>query len=179
MDVAGLVLIHHGLLARQRADPVSARRYFTEAIAESDRQGEIYDRAIAVEMLGLVQCECGEYAHAAASFLDSLHDWRTVGTRESLVDWLAMVATLAEAVGEPVRLCRWFGAVEAQAEILGFHFPQYERNEFDRTAARVRSGPADQNWAAGRQLSLDRVTKEAASWLDEISSRPGALTERR
>ncbi len=81
-----------------------------------------------------------------------------------------MVATLAEAVGELVRSCRWFGAVEAQVEIYGFNFPLPERVEFARTAARVRSGPADQNWAAGRQLSLDRVTDEAASWLDEVAT---------
>jgi non-specific serine/threonine protein kinase len=170
-DVTGIVLLNHGLLDRQLADPAAARRHFIDAIAESERHGEIYDQAIAVEMLGLVQCESGEYVPAAENLLDSLHAWRAVGTRESLVDWLAMVATLAEAVGEPVRSCRWFGALEAQVEILGFNFPRFERDQFARTAARVRSGPADPNWAAGRQLSLDRVTEEAAEWLRDLTER--------
>ena len=67
------------------------------------------------------------------------------------------------------RACRWFGAVESHAEILGFNFPLPERLEFGRTAERVRSGPADQNWLSGRALSLDRVTEEAADWLRGIA----------
>jgi tetratricopeptide (TPR) repeat protein len=179
IDVPGVVLLNHGMLARQLDDPESARRCFIDALARFDRQGEIYHGAIAAEMLGLVQCECGEHAQAATNLLDSLDGWRTVGTRESLVDWMAMVATLAAAVGEPDRSSRWFGAVEAQVEIYGFNFPKPERERFDRIAESVRTDPADPNWAAGRKRSLDQVTEEAASWLDEISARPGALTERR
>jgi hypothetical protein len=130
-------------------------------------------------MLGLVHCECGEYPQAAARYLNSLDDWRTVGTKESLVDWLAMVATLAAAVGEANRASRWFGAVEAQAEIYGFNFPQPERARFARTAESVRTGPKDSEWAAGRERSIEQVTEEAANWLDEISARPGTRTERR
>lgn len=163
-------MLAHGMLARQLDNPVSAKRCFTDALALSDRQGELYDRAIAAEMLGLLHCECGEFAQAAVNFLDSLDDWRTVGTRESLVDWLAMVATLAAAVDEPDRASRWFGVVEAQAEIYGFNFPKPERARFTRTAESVRTSLADPNWAAGRTLSLDQVTDEAAAWLLKIAA---------
>lgn len=107
---------------------------------------------------------------AAAYLRESLDDWRLVGTRESLIDWLAIVATLAAAIGESTRSCRWFGAVEAQVEILGFNFPLPERVEFGKTAERVRTGPDDPNGTAGRNLSLDQVTDEAAEWLDGLAN---------
>ncbi len=168
-DFQGLVLQNRGVLARRRGDLQLATTCYIDSFAHSTRTGDDYARAIAGELLGLVQCDCGEYAVAAASFLGALDGWRTAGTRESLIDWLAMVATLAEAVGEPARASRWFGAVESHAEILGFNFPLPERLEFGRTAERVRSGPADQNWLSGRALSLDRVTEEAADWLRTIA----------
>lgn len=167
IDVPGFVLYNRGMLARQLDDLDSARRFFTDALARFDRKGDVYYRAIASEMLGLTQCECGDYAKAVTSLLDSLDDWRTVGTRESLIDWMAMVATLAAAVDEPERASRWFGAVEAQAEIYGFNFPVPELERFARTAERVRTGPADPNWSAGRTLTLAQVTAEAAAWLDD------------
>ena len=181
-DVLGLVLVNRGILARRFGDLQQARGYFTDVLARFSRLGDVVDvshRAIAGELLGLVLCDCGEHELAAAHLRESLDEWRMVGTRESLIDWLAMVATLAEAVGELVRSCRWFGAVEAQVEIYGFNFPLPERVEFDRIAESVRTGSADPTWTAGRKLSLDQVTEEAANWLDEILARPGALTQRR
>jgi predicted ATPase len=169
-DALAEASIHRGVIARRRRHLPRAKDYFTESTTRFDGSNDIYGRAIARELLGLVQCDCGTFALAANSFLASLDDWRTLGTRESLIDWLAMVATLAEATGEPVRACRWFGAVEAHAQTLGFNFPLPERLEFARTAERVRTGPADQNWSSGRALSLDRVTEEAADWLRTIST---------
>jgi predicted ATPase/transcriptional regulator with XRE-family HTH domain len=175
VDFPAVVSQLRGLLARRRGDRQRARSFLIDAFERSTTSGDIYERAIALELLGLVQCDSGEFTRAAASFLESLDDWKAVGTRESLIDWLAIVATLAEATGEPVRACRWFGAVEAHAEILAFNFPLPERREFARTAGRVRKGPADPNWTAGRNLSLDQATEEAAVWLRRWSRVQGQV----
>jgi predicted ATPase/transcriptional regulator with XRE-family HTH domain len=168
-DFQGFVLQNRGILARRLGDLQLATTCFIDSCAHSTRTGDDYQRAIAREFLGLIQCDAGEYSQAAVTYLESLDDWRTAGTRESLIDWLAMVATLAEAVGEPARARRWFGAVEAQVEILGFNFPLPERLEFARAAERVRSGPSDPHWSSGRSLSLERATEEAADWLRGIA----------
>jgi DNA-binding NarL/FixJ family response regulator len=87
------------------------------------------------------------------------------------------VASLAAAVGEREGAARWFGAVEAQAEILGFNFPRPERARFARIADDVRSALGDAAvaaWAAGRALSLEQATAEAAAML----AAPDTATDR-
>lgn len=168
LDFHAVVLQLRGLLARRLGKLQEARTCFIEAFARATTSGDTYLRAIVGELMGLVHCDSGDFTRAAASFLESLDDWKAVGTRESLIDWLAMVATLAAATGEPILACRWFGTVEAHAEILAFNFPLPERREFARTAERVRTGPADPNWTAGRNLSLDQATEEAAAWLRRL-----------
>jgi predicted ATPase len=177
VDVPGTVLKNRGILARRRGDLQQSRTYFTDALARFGYCGDVFSHAIAAELLGLVHCDCSEHELAARYFRESLEDWRAVGTRESLIDWLAMVATLAAAAGELSRSSRWFGAVEAQAEIYGFNFPLPERVEFDRTAESVRTGPADPDWIAGRELSLDQVTEEAAGWLEEMATLARSLPQ--
>ena len=68
-----------------------------------------------------------------------------------------MMASLAAATGRADRSARWFGAVEARVEVVGFAFPLPEQARFGRIAGDARAvlgetafGAA---WAAGRALS--------------------------
>ena len=172
-------LISRGFLARRLGHLQRAKDHFTDAAARFDRSGDIYGRAIARELLGLVECECGEHALAAANFLDSLvigersapgKVWST-GSRW----WRPSPKPSANRRDRAAGLARSKRRWRFMASI--FHCPSATSS----TESRHASAPPwrTQNWAAGRQLSLDRVTEEAASWLDEISDRPGVPIERR
>jgi non-specific serine/threonine protein kinase len=174
-DIAFLC-VQRGILAHRQGGLDRAAAHLTDALALSRDIGNLYVAAIALELLGFVSTDRGDYARAGAHYAESLACWRAVGAKEGLVDWLALVASLAAAVGQPGRAARWFGAVEAQAEVLGFDFPLPERARFVRIADDVRSALGDAAvaaWAAGRALSLERATAEAAAML----AAPDALTD--
>ena len=166
--------MQRGLLAHRRGDLNRAGGYLTDALALSRDVGDQYVAAIALELLGFVLTDRGEHGQAAARYGEALACWREVGTREGLVDWLAMVASLAMAVGETEQAARWFGSVEAQVEVLGFSWPLPEQARFGRIADDVRSSLGETAfgaaWAAGRALSLERATAEAASLLAALAT---------
>jgi len=169
-DAFGIAIlrVQRGLLANRCGDLDQAVALFTEALVLARDIGSPYVAAIALELLGLALGDCGEYGRAAALYTESLTKWREVGTKEGLVDWLALVASLAAAVNQSERAARWFGTVDEQAKILGFNFPLPERARFARIADEVRTALGDAAvaaWTAGRALSLEQATAEAAAML--------------
>jgi predicted ATPase/DNA-binding CsgD family transcriptional regulator len=168
--------VQRGLLAHRQRDLDRAAALLTEAVAFARDTGDPYIGPIALEVLGFVLADRGEYVRAAARFSESLANWQEVGTKEGLIDWLAMVACLTAWINKPLQAARWFGTVEAQVEVLGFNYALPERARFARIAEDVRSGPgdvADAAWVAGRALSLEQATAEAAAMLAALDTSTG------
>jgi len=165
----GFTHFYRGILVHRRGDLDGAAADFAAALTCFHETGDAYGRAIALELRGFLLTDRGEHGAAAASLRESLATWREVGTKEGLVDWLALTASLAAAAGKPDQSARWFGAVEARAEVVGFAWPQPEQARFGRIAGDVRSalGDAafDTAWAAGRTLPFERAIADAEAML--------------
>jgi ATP/maltotriose-dependent transcriptional regulator MalT len=180
LDPSANLRVQRGILARRRGDLAQATADFSDALPLARRAGNDYMTALALELLGGVLTERGEYGLAAARFRDALASWRVVGTQEGLVDWLALVASLAAAVGDPERAARWFAVVEAQVEVVGgFFWPLPEQARFGRIAADVRAAlgeaAAGTAWAAGRALPPEQATAEAETLLAALVAPTAAV----
>jgi predicted ATPase/DNA-binding CsgD family transcriptional regulator len=163
-----------GFIAHRRGELDRAAAHFADYLRRAHERQDQYDAAQALEYLGYVLADRGDYVRAAARYRESLACWRDLGTKEGLIDWLAMVATMAAALGERERAVRWFATMEAWAAVLGFAFPLPEQTRFRRTAAGVRAvlGEAAFSEAAtaGRSLTLEAATAEAEAWLAGVNT---------
>jgi DNA-binding CsgD family transcriptional regulator len=132
--------------------------------------GGVFSASGVLSYLGLVRCEQGEFAAAAALLRDGLLANRESSRHEIIVRDLANLATLAQAVDRPELAARLFGVAQALAETIGYVFVLPERASYERAeiAARARLGDGDYAaaYAAGRALSLPQAVAEALAALD-------------
>ena len=166
--------VQRGILAHRRGDLHRARTHLSDAVILSQEVGDVYVTAIALELLASVYADYGEHGLAAMRYGEALACWRDVGTQEGLVDWLALVASLAAAVGKPEQAARWFGSVAAQVEVVGFSWPLPEQARFGCIVDDLRSTLGDSvfeaAWATGRALSSAQATIEAATMLSGLAT---------
>ncbi len=129
---------------------------------------------MALSDLGLVTCDRGDHARAAALFAESLGFWRVVGTQEGLVDWLARVATLAVEAGRPQDAPRLWGAAETVSATIGYALETPERARHERAMATARralgAGGYTRLWGEGRELSADQAAIEARPLLAALAT---------
>jgi DNA-binding CsgD family transcriptional regulator len=124
--------------------------------------------------LGLIVCETGEVARAAALLSETLEMRSSMGTTENLPTSLADVATLANASGQPGAAVRLFGAAASLQELFGTPPMLPERTAYERATANARAALGDAfaaDWAAGRHLTPEtalplaqEVLSIAARW---------------
>jgi len=161
----GMAAYGHGDLAR-------AEQNLEEALALYQMFPDPFGTALTLGYRGLVACDRGDHAGAAARFAASLPLWQEMGNRENQAEWLAGVATLAAALSQPEQASRLFGAAEALRDTLGHAFTPPERTAFERGTNTARSalGPAAfaTAEAAGRALSLDLALVEASRFLASV-----------
>jgi predicted ATPase/DNA-binding CsgD family transcriptional regulator len=161
-----------GMAAYGQGDLARAEQNLEEALALYRTFPDPFGTALTLGYRGLVACDRGDHAGAAARFAASLPLWQEMGNRENQAEWLAGVATLAAARGKPEQAARLFGAAEALRDILGHAFTLPERAAFERgtDAARSAHGPATfaAAEAAGQALSLDLALVEASRFLASI-----------
>jgi non-specific serine/threonine protein kinase len=125
--------------------------------------------ALALDRLGVVACDRGDWAGAAARFAASLPLWRQLGAQESLADWLAGVATLAANCGAPERAARLFGAAEERCDTLGHAFSLPQRASIERAIGAALAALGEvafaAAWTAGQTQPLDQSLDEASEFL--------------
>jgi DNA-binding CsgD family transcriptional regulator len=143
--------------------------------------GDRLNTALTLNYLGIVACDRGDRAGAAARFAAGLPLWTQLGDLWPLADWLAGVATLAVRCGAPERAARLFGAAEALCVELGHAFSLPERASFERAIAAARTALGEAEFAgglaAGRALPLEQALDEAAAFLATIAE-PAPPAER-
>jgi predicted ATPase/DNA-binding CsgD family transcriptional regulator len=175
-----LVCCNLGMLTYWRGDLEQAAALLEQAVALYLQEGDryAYGAAAALSDLALVTCDRGDHVRAAALFAESLMRWQEVGTKEGLADWLARVAVLAGAQGQPEQAVRLFGAAAALRDAIGYAFerPERARHERAQAAARAAVGAAAfaAAWAAGGALSSVEAAAEASRLVADLLDAGGA-----
>ncbi|MDQ3779779.1 MAG: helix-turn-helix transcriptional regulator [Chloroflexota bacterium] len=98
-----------------------------------------------------------------------------------MVDWLARVATLAVAAGQPRHAPGLFGTAETISETIGYALEGSERTRHKRAIATARCALGDvaftRLWDAGREQSAEQAVAQAGPLLAELSTASVATTD--
>jgi DNA-binding CsgD family transcriptional regulator len=159
-----------GIAAYGRGDLAQATAILEDALPPIAGS---WNAAAALNFLGFVACDRGDRTEAAARYAAVLPLWQQLGTRETLADWLAGVATLAATCGAPERTARFSGAAEALCDVLGYIVRLPQRASFERGAAAARAALGEATFAAasaaGRALPLAQAVAEASAFLASLT----------
>jgi non-specific serine/threonine protein kinase len=150
-------------------------------------EGPIFNLFVILNALGLLHCEHGDLERGALALIESCSVWqRGVGTnRESLAEWLAVVARL-----EMIRLhfeqaARLFGAAETLSQTVGVPLvvppPSLYRHQVGTLESELGTGSFRAAWTSGRAASTADAVVEALKALEptsEPSPTPVELTMR-
>jgi DNA-binding CsgD family transcriptional regulator len=126
----------------------------------------------ALNTIGLLRIEQGEWSSAAAALREALAIWLEFGMKERLLYSFAGIATLAAATARAAAAAQLFGAVAALREPLGYEFDLPERARYERgeQAARAALGdaPFAAAFAAGRATRDDETIRAANHLLSVV-----------
>jgi predicted ATPase/uncharacterized protein HemY len=160
-----LVRFNLGEVARSRGEYTAARAHYEECLALDRELGDRRVMASALNRLGDTFFGQQAYEPARARYVESLSIQQGLGHRLGIAIALGSLAALEQAVGEPERAARLWGAAEALREAIGIPMPPNEREAYDQavTAARTALG-ADAfagAWAAGRAMTAESAAAYA------------------
>jgi ATP/maltotriose-dependent transcriptional regulator MalT len=187
-----LATLNLGTIAFFQGKTAQALELMEDARRRYEALDDAYGQAIAWSDLGRTLGDDGELAAAQMAFARSLVQWRRVGTREGMIDWLTRVASLVAYQGRPLDALRWFSAAETVRLQLGYVFDQPERERQRGALERARLSLGEERvaaaWDAGRALPLYEAIDEAGRTLAALRSpqpistsadtAPGGMTPR-
>jgi DNA-binding CsgD family transcriptional regulator/tetratricopeptide (TPR) repeat protein len=117
--------------------------------------------------LGLAALGHGEYERAISSFDEALAMSQRAGRKESLINALEGMASLAGARGEAPLAARLWGAAERAREVTGIALPPGDRALHEPRLAAARSRLGETAWEValteGQAMSLDLAAEYALS----------------
>jgi predicted ATPase len=148
-----------GDVAWRNGDLVGACEIEQKSLALAGVLGNLEGVTLALDVLGAVAMDAGDYSAARAYFAEGLVHLRDLGARSRISDSLERFALLAEAEGQPERATRLVGAASAVREGSGVTVP-ISRPRLSVTHLKSPSSPTDARaWGEGRTLSLaDAIT---------------------
>ncbi len=157
-DIQALMQI--GEAARYLGEYDLARASFGELHANSLARNDDYGAGFALQLLGKVACDRGDFPQARDLLAQSL------AFREKMGEWsvpynLEGLAVVAGAQGQAGRAARLFGAAEAIREVI--HWPLTSDNlpEYHRHVAAVREQLDAEvfaaAWAEGRAMTIEQA----------------------
>jgi DNA-binding CsgD family transcriptional regulator len=101
------------------------------------------------------------------SFKEALMISQNLGRKASVINALEGMASLAGALGEPIRAARLWGAAEASREVVRIALPPDERALHEPYLAAARSWLENRTWeealAEGHAMSLEEAAEYALS----------------
>jgi len=115
--------------------------------------------------LGHIARHTGDMKEARGIYQETIKGWQDLGNRSSIAHQLECFAFIAVAEEEPERAIKLFGAAEALREKINSPMTGYERVEYDKEVAQLRSllNESDFNslWAEGRALTMEQAIEFA------------------
>jgi predicted ATPase/transcriptional regulator with XRE-family HTH domain len=163
-----------GVMAERDDDYTEAAALVTEALALYREVGDQAGVARMLENLGVYAKLQDDLARAAEFYRESLELSRALNYTPHLTALMVNVADLAVTAGEPVTAARLFGASETLGEASGVGLLPSQAETRERGIAETREllGQAafQAAWAAGRTLSIDDATAEAAALIEAVAA---------
>ncbi len=165
--LAANIRYHEGVVAWGAGDLHRAAGLLAEAIRLAESAGSSYVASWSLARLGCINMELGDLAQSARQLGASLAQERSYGNTYSVSTTLASVGTLAAMANQPAQAARLFGADATQKEMLGYAHATPELGYYQRGMDRAREALGDDayatEWEAGRRLTIDEATTEAAA----------------
>jgi predicted ATPase/class 3 adenylate cyclase/DNA-binding CsgD family transcriptional regulator len=167
-----------GLAAHVAGEYQAALAHSEQSLAIRREIGYLEGIGICFNIMGVSTCRLGDYAASLDYTRDSVLILREVGIDWTLHNGMALLATLAVALGQPRRGVRVAGATAAFGESIDVQPIPMIRELLHPAldAARRALGDADYElaWRHGRALSLDEAVAEALAV--EAAPAPGHAT---
>jgi predicted ATPase/class 3 adenylate cyclase len=145
-----------------QGDFAGAQALFEESLAISRELEDAHSTAMSLHWLGIIEGVQGHQRAAGALYQESLLILRGLGLRGRIFYSIQALATVAAALGNPLRAARLWGAEERLREEIGLPRPRGELPEADPqirdTRATVADGAAfDRAWQEGRALPIEQA----------------------
>jgi len=166
----GKSLIWLGCVARAQGDDMTARSLFNESAAIERELGEMACLSVSLGYLGYVASQEGDYAAARSFFEESFTIWREVPDPWSIAWGLEGLAEVARVQGQVEQAAQLFGAAEALLEAIGVRLDAFDRADYERNVATVRTQLGElafaQAWAEGRAMTVEQAIAYALENLE-------------
>jgi DNA-binding NarL/FixJ family response regulator len=144
-----------------------------EALALFRDLGDVWSIAQCLIALGLIPLSQGDSERAAVLFEESLLHQRELKYKTAILYGLAGMAGVATLRGQPVRVAKLFGALEALREEIGLSRASLALALYDGegylTTARTELGEAafEAAWSEGQAMTLEEAIEYALSKEEE------------
>jgi predicted ATPase/DNA-binding SARP family transcriptional activator/DNA-binding CsgD family transcriptional regulator len=163
----GMSLTGVGYLALLQGDHERATALCQETLSLAHNLGSAGVELIPENLvnLGLAALTRGDHERATASFEEALAMSQDLGRKETIVNTLEGMASLAGARGEATRAARLWGAAEVSREAIGIVLAPGERALHEPYLATTRSRLGEAAWeealTEGRAMSLEEAAEYA------------------
>jgi predicted ATPase/DNA-binding CsgD family transcriptional regulator len=175
-------LVRLGMIALLHGDHATAKVDVEQALGLVRRHGDPHSMALALESLGLVAVAEHEHDKAYAHLAESLRLFDDIGSREEIANNLESFAALAVAQGMAEAALQLVGAAAELREAIGVVREPWRGDLLERWLSVVRLRLAEdvyaRNWAAGRELSIQKAIALALGTLPRGATDSPKLADR-
>jgi len=157
----GLFLMGLGRSEVEQGNYDDARKLFDDALdIFVQLRIKIYQMA-AKSQLGHIARYTGDLVRAKSIYRETILGWQDIGNRGAVAHELESFASIAITIKNPQYALKLLGAAEALRERSGSPMTDFERIEYDRDVAHVRSllenDEADRLWTEGRSMTMSEA----------------------
>ena len=160
-----MLLMALGMDERMRGNYDSARKMFQEGREAFRRVHSKYFVQVMSSELAHVERQQGNLTEARSMYRETIRGWQDLGNRAAIAHELECFGFLSIAEEEPQAAVKLFAAAEALRERIQAPMTDYERVEYDRAVAQLRSMLAELKfnalWAAGRSMAMEQAIEYA------------------
>lgn len=147
--------------AMLRGEYEAARQRFAKALPQFERLGDLHRVNMIRSWLAHMQRYEGHYREAAAAYCETILLWQKLGQRGAIAHQLESFGFVSEALEQPERAARLFGAAEALREKIEMPMGPEERVEYDNEVAALRDRMDEKAltsaWAEGRKMTMEQA----------------------
>jgi predicted ATPase/class 3 adenylate cyclase len=162
---AGLGLLGMGYDERFRGHLDVAKGHFEEGLKIFRQLRYKYFETVMMAELGHIARTTGDMAQAKKTYQATITRFKDLGNRPAIAHQLECFAFIAITEEELQRAAQLLGAAEALREKVDAPMTDYERVEYDRSVAQLRSmldeAKFNTLWAEGRTMTLEQAIQLA------------------